>query len=261
MNDAQLGPLVSKVKPLRTSDVTQNCTVRPVMAVYVGEVSVTVPRELVRPVRDVDPVIPDTVHSPVTDTDATMAPLAFTTVTVTEPLMPLLLTRFTIDNEPTFTVARLATLIESALDAVRPPASATVTVNKKVPPADGVPEMVPAALMLSPAGSAPPVMDHVFVPDPPVEASVAAYDVPWVAFGSVAVDTASAATTTIDSERVAERTGVPLSVTVTETTEVPAAVGVPETAPVDGSIARPTGRPVADHAYVPLPPVAAIVAP
>lgn len=220
----------------------------------------TVPRELVSPVREAEPVIPDTVHTPVTDTDATMAPLAFTTVTVTEPLMPLLLTRLVIASEPTFTVERAVTVSVSAADAVRPPASDTLTVIGNVPPAVGVPEIVPLVESASPPGSEPPVSAHVFVPDPPVETSTVEYAVPCVAAGRVAVETASGATTTIVSERVAERVGVPLSTAVTDTTAVPAAAGVPLTTPVPASIPRPTGRPVADQVKTPVPPVAAIAA-
>lgn len=222
--------------------------------------SVTVPRELVSPVRVVEPVMPDTVQTPLTDTVERTAPFEPTTVTVADPLMPLFDTRLAIDRELTFTVVRLDTVIESDCDAVRFPVSVTDTVNPKLPTPVGVPEIVPAADIVTPGGRAPAVIDHDFVPEPPVEMSTVSYADPCTAFGSVTVEIARAATTTIDSERVAVRTGVPPSVTVNVTTDDPAAIGVPDTTPVDGLIDRPTGSPVADQVYEPAPPIAAIVA-
>lgn len=173
MNDTQVGPLASKLYPDRTSDVMQNCTVRPAIPVYAGELIVTAPRELVRPERVVDPVMPDTVHTPTTLTDESTAPLAPTTVTVTEPLILLFDTFLTIVSDPTFIVARLETVIDRSFEAVRPRPSLTVIVNMNVPPTDGVPEITPADERLSPSGRAPRVTDHTFVPEPPVAASVA----------------------------------------------------------------------------------------
>jgi len=49
-------------------------------------------------------------------------------------------------------------------------------------------------------------------------------------------------------------------VTVSVTVKVPAAVGVPEIAPVVALIAKPAGRPVADHVYGVVPPLAVGVA-
>jgi hypothetical protein len=46
-------------------------------------------------------------------------------------------------------------------------------------------------------------------------------------------------------------------VTFAATVEVAAVVGVPEIRPVEALIVRPAGRPVADHEYGVVPPVAA----
>ena len=50
------------------------------------------------------------------------------------------------------------------------------------------------------------------------------------------------------------------SVTVTTTVPELAPCGVPLMTPLDGSMLRPAGRPVADHVYGVVPPVAATVA-
>jgi hypothetical protein len=59
----------------------------------------------------------------------------------------------------------------SGLVAVAPELSCTRTVKLAFPAADGVPEITPAALKLSPAGSDPPLTDHVYPPVPPLAAS------------------------------------------------------------------------------------------
>ena len=65
----------------------------------------------------------------------------------------------------------------------------------------------------------------------------------------------------IDRLLVAVRcVGLVESVTVIETVLAPAAVGVPVIAPVDGSMLSPAGRPVADHVYGVVPPLALTVA-
>jgi hypothetical protein len=52
--------------------------------------------------------------------------------------------------------------------------STTCTVKFDVPPLPvGVPEITPAALIVSPAGSDPPEIENVFVPVPPATTTVA----------------------------------------------------------------------------------------
>ena len=133
---------------------------------------VAVPRVLVTADRVVEPLMPLTVHTPVTVTEPSATPLPFTTFTVAVPLMPVFATFRAIDSELTFIVSELdTTVIDSAYDALRPPVSDTVTVNEKLPAAEGVPEMVPPLDSASPDGRAPAVTDHVRVPEPPVAAS------------------------------------------------------------------------------------------
>jgi hypothetical protein len=57
-------------------------------------------------------------------------------------------------------VSAAYTTMESALEADRPPLSATLTVKFDVPAAVGVPAIAPAALSDSPAGSEPPASVH-----------------------------------------------------------------------------------------------------
>ncbi len=69
------------------------------------------------------------------------------------------------------------------------------------------------------------------------------------------------ATTVSDRFLVAVRcAGVVESVTVIDTVLVPAVVGFPLMAPLAASIVRPAGRPVADHVYGVVPPLALTVA-
>jgi len=68
-------------------------------------------------------------------------------------------------------------------------------------------------------------------------------------------ETAAAAMTTVNFAEA----DVP-AVTVTVTVNVPDAVGVPLIAPVAELIASPPGSPLAVHASVPVPPVAATAA-
>ena len=53
------------------------------------------------------------------------------------------------------------TLRANCLVALAPPAPTTLTVNVLDPPTDGVPEMTPAELSVSPVGSVPTVIDHM----------------------------------------------------------------------------------------------------
>ena len=69
---------------------------------------------------------------------------------------------------------------------VKPSPSYAVTV--KLPEVVGVPEITPALLKATPAGSAPAVTEYVYVPVPPLAVSVWLYAVSAVAAVSVAGD-------------------------------------------------------------------------
>ena len=70
-------------------------------------------------------------------------------------------------------IARAGPLIASDSGAVAEPdmLSVTRTVKLLVPALPAVPEIVPPGPRLSPAGSDPPVTDHVYGGDPPEAAS------------------------------------------------------------------------------------------
>src|SRR5205085_262509 len=133
----------------------------------------------------------------------------------------------------------------------------TCTVNVAVPAAVGVPEMVPSAASVSPAGSAPTVTVHALPPAPPVAARICWYAVPTVPPGRLAVETVSAAGA-IAMLRDFVAVAFAASFTCTVNVAVPDAVGLPEMVP---SVAResPAGNApvVIVQTLLPLPPLAA----
>ena len=115
-----------------------------------------------------------------------------------------------------------------------------------VPLVEGVPEMIPVvAVRVSPAGSVPAVIDHVYAGVPPVAVMGLAYAVPAVPLGRVALIVNAegpAAATTIESEADLVCAGLSASVTVAVKLAVPVAVGVPEISPVAGVRVSLVGR-------------------
>ena len=94
--------------------------------------------------------------------------------------------------------------------------SVALTVKVELPPATGVPEIVPAALRLRPVGSEPEASAHVYVGVPPVAVSDCEYGAVARALGSVVVLMLRAAPTVIVNAWVAVWcVGVVLSVTWT----------------------------------------------
>jgi hypothetical protein len=137
--------------------------------------------------------------------------------------------------------------------AVVPAESCTCTVKFEVPAADGIPEIAPAPLSDSPAGSEPEATDHLYPPLPPVAASVCEYAVPTVPLGSDEVATASAGLIAI--ERLPVALSPAESVTSTVKPKSPAAVGVPAIVPDALSESAGGSNPDAsDHTFPPLPP-------
>ncbi len=153
--------------------------------------------------------------------------------------------------ERVFVAVRCAGFVESV----------TVIVTVLVVAVVGVPLICPVdASRVNPAGS--PVADQVYGVAPPVAASVTpAYAVFTTPDGSDVVVIANWPAMLIDSVLVALRwVGLVESVTVIVTVLDPAVVGAPVIAPLEASMLRPAGRPVADHVYGVVPPVAATVA-
>ena len=149
--------------------------------------------------------------------------------------------------------------LKDAVDAVRPNASVTVAFTVDVAAVVGVPETTPVPAPIdSPAGR--PVADHVYGDAPPGALIVRLAGWPIVACCVAGVTTDNAVATFQLYARGA--LGIFAALVATTFTEnVPAALGVPVTAPVDELIVNPVGRPVADHTYGVLPPVAACVIP
>ena len=150
-----------------------------------------------------------------------------------------------------------------ALVAVSELASATCTVKLLVPVPVGVPEITPVpGARVSPAGSDPETMDHVYGVVPPAAASVALYAMFCVpAANEVVVIEGGVDATTV---RVSGCVAVCdlASVICTVKLVVPAPVGVPEITPVLGASVSPAGSApeTMDHAYGVVPLVAASVA-
>ena len=143
----------------------------------------------------------------------------------------------------------------SAALRTAPLLSSTVTVNVALPALGGVPVKTPAGLRVSQPGR--PVADQVYTPLPPVAASVKDKSTPAVAVGSgeVVVITKGGFR---DKVKAALWVALELSVTVTVKEALPAAGGVPVKTPAALRVSQ-LGKPVADHVYTPLPPVAANV--
>src|SRR5215204_2716435 len=91
-----------------------------------------------------------------------------------------------------------STTIERALEAVRFPLSVTVTVKSREPKAVGVPEIVPAALRVRPAGRAPSDVQRL-PPLAPDACRVCEYATPTCPLGRDAVVTVSPGSTRIES--------------------------------------------------------------
>src|ERR1019366_6450754 len=105
--------------------------------------------------------------------------------------------------------------------------SVTRTVKLLDPGVPGVPDMVPAAARLNPAGNVPLATDHEYGGDPPVAASVWEYATPTVPVGSDNVVIPKAGELiVIDKPAVAEADA--LSVTRTVKLLGPAGQGVPD---------------------------------
>jgi len=119
-------------------------------------------------------------------------------------------------------------------------------VKLDVPLVVGLPETMPVvAARLSPAGSEPAVIDHVYGGVPPFAVIGFEYAVLTAPEGSVALIVnagGAAAATTIESCTDCVCAGLPESVTVAVKLVVPLAVGVPEITPVAEASDRPAGR-------------------
>ena len=133
----------------------------------------------------------------------------------------------------------------SALLAVRPALSVTVTEKEAVPASAGVPVIFPEVDIVSPGARLPVARDHVNGPLPPLADNEAEYEMPTVPFGSVDVLTASGFL--IEMVRFFVVDVAPLTtVTVNETFWD--TVGMPLITPAVDSVS-PVGRipPAIDH--------------
>lgn len=139
--------------------------------------------------------------------------------------------------------------------------SVTVMTTVLVAAAVAVPPITPVdGSIVNPDGR--PVADQVYGVTPPVAARVTpGYGVPTVPDGSADVVIVSCPVMVSDRLLVAVRcVGLVESVTVMTTVPELAPDGVPLMTPLDASMPRPLGRPVADHVYGVVPPVALRVA-
>jgi hypothetical protein len=140
--------------------------------------------------------------------------------------------------------------------------SVTVAVKFDVPVAVGVPEIMPVvAARVSPAGSVPAVIDHVYPGVPPFAVMGFEYAVPTAPEGSVALIAnagGAVVVTAIESWTDFVCTGLPVSVAFAVKLAVPVAVGVPEMTPDADASVSPAGRlpAVIDQAYGVVPPPA-----
>jgi hypothetical protein len=143
--------------------------------------------------------------------------------------------------------------------------SVTFTVNANEPDAVDVPEIVPVADRVKPAGNAPELMLQLYGVVPPDEASVVEYPVPTWPDGTevlVICTAVTAAATVRESDFVAVcAVGVVESVTFAVKLNEPDAVGVPEIVPALDKV-RPAGRApeLMLQLYGAVPPLAANVA-
>src|SRR4029078_8696497 len=139
--------------------------------------------------------------------------------------------------------------------------SVALTVKVAVPAVVGVPDRAPVEDRVTPAGSVPEAMVHVYGPVAPGAVRVWLYAVPTVAPARDEVDTVTgtaALVTTMLRALVAEAARV--SVALTVKVAVPAVVGVPDRAPVEDRVTPAGSVPEAMvHVYGPVPPVAVSV--
>jgi hypothetical protein len=120
-------------------------------------------------------------------------------------------------------------------------ASSTFSVNTNVPDAVGVPEIAPVlAVSVTPAGSAPDVIDHVYGVVPPVATAVVAYAVPVTPVGSVA-DVVMLIGAAMPIEKPFTTECAEPSEHRTPNANEPVADGVPEITPVLGASESPPG--------------------
>jgi hypothetical protein len=149
-----------------------------------------------------------------------------------------------------------ATVIDKAEVSVLDPPSVTFTVKLEVPNAVGVPDIVPPAERVSPAGKVPAETVQLNGGVPPAALKVCEYGVPSVACGSgpALMETAAGLTVMV---RPAVAVLDPLSVTFTKKLDEPAAAGVPDIVPAADKV-RPAGNAPAAmlHVYGVVPPVA-----
>ena len=150
---------------------------------------------------------------------------------------------------------------ESAVVAEPVALSVTFTVKFADPALPGVPDIVPPADRLRPAGNDPPATDHEYGGDPPDAPSGCEYATPTVPAGSddVVIRTGGGSTVN-DNAFVA--LPPPLSVNLTVKFAVPPADGVPLITPVDAARLKPCGKLPCDIAQVTggIAPAAASVA-
>src|ERR1035441_6830911 len=147
-------------------------------------------------------------------------------------------------------------VIDKAAVAEADALSVTRTVKLLDPAVPGVPDMVPPAARLNPAGKVPLATDHEYGGDPPVAPSAWEYATPTVPAGSDDVVIPKAGGLMVmDNAAVAD--AVALSVTRTVKLLGPAVPGVPDMVPPAARL-TPTGNvPLAtDHEYGGDPPVA-----
>jgi hypothetical protein len=123
-------------------------------------------------------------------------------------------------------IGAAATLTDRARVAEPDPVSLTLTVKLAIPDVVGVPVIWPEVPRLNPAGNAPEVIDHVYVPVPPLACNVCAYATPIWAFGRDAVVMVTGADPTVMlSAREAKAEFE--STTFTVKLVVPIVIGVP----------------------------------
>jgi hypothetical protein len=142
--------------------------------------------------------------------------------------------------------------------------SVTLAVNENEPEADGVPEIVPVAANVKPAGKAPEATLQLYGVVPPLAASVVEYAVPTcparIEVVVICTGVTAAAIVIVSDWLEACAVGVVESVTFAVKLKEPDAVGVPEIVPLADK-PRPAGKaPEATlQLYGVVPPVAASV--
>ena len=134
-----------------------------------------------------------------------------------------------------------------------------MTAKLNEPDAVGVPEIVPVADSVRPAGNAPELMVQLYVVVPPVAAKIVEYALPDCPEGTDVVVTCTsvtAAATVILRDFVAVCAGDEESLTCTLKGDIPACVGVPLICPVEAVRPSPVGKApeLIDHEYGAVPP-------